>query len=94
MDKCITEIVCDMSTWTDHYPTGCIMYHYGQMIDSAYCDSADEYIEYIESYKANMSKSVTEIRFIFDGFDLDNSTAIDCAKEVYEAFRNMLYDGR
>lgn len=90
MDRYITRVVCDLSAWTDHYPTGCIMYHYDQMIDSAYCDNAEEFIEYIESYKANMLPNVTDIHFIFDGFDLDNSTAIDCAKEVYEAFREMI----
>ena len=92
-DNYITKIVVDLSAWTDHYPTGCIMYQCNQMIDSAYCDNADEFIEYIDSYKAHFLPNVTEIRFIFDGYDLDNSTALDCAKEIWNYFHELVYGG-
>ena len=91
MDKYITRIDVDLSAWTDHYPTGCILYHYDQMIDSAYCDNADEFIEFIESNKKNLLPHVTDVRFIFDGYDLDNSTATDCAKEIWEAVSELIY---
>lgn len=90
-DMYITKIVVDLSAWTDHYPTGCIMYHYDQMIDSAYCDNANEFTEYIDSYKAHLLPNVTEVRFIFDGYDLDNSTALYCAKEIWEYAYKLIY---
>ena len=86
-DRYITKIVVDLSAWTDHYPTGCIMYHYDQMIDSQYCDNVDEFIEYIDSFKGKYIKYELDIRFVFDGYDLDNSTALDCAREIYEHVR-------
>lgn len=92
-DRYITKIVVDLSAWTDHYPTGCIMYHYDQMIDSVYCDDADEFIEYIESFKDKIIPYVTDIRFVFDGYDLDNSTAINCAKEIWNYFHELVYGG-
>lgn len=92
-DRYITKIVVDLSAWTDHYPTGCIMYHYDQMIDSAYCDNTDEFIEYIESFKDKIIPYVTDVRFIFDGYDLDNSTATDCAKEIWNFTHELIYGG-
>lgn len=89
----ITKIVIDLSAWTDHYPTGCILYHYDQIFDSAYCDNANEFIEYIESYKANLLPNTTEIRFVFDGQDLFYSTALDCAREVWEAVNKIIHEG-
>ena len=92
MDRYITKIVVDLSAWTESHPTGCIMYHYDQIVDSEYCDNADEFIEYIESYKANLLPNITEVKFVFDGFDLDNSTALDCAREVYKAARKIIHE--
>lgn len=90
-DRYITKIEIDLSAWTEHYPTGCILYHYDQMIDSAYCDNADEFIEFIEEYKASLLPGVTDVRFVFDGYDLDNPTAMDCAKEVWEAANELIH---
>ena len=92
MENYITKIEVDLSSWSDHYPTGCILYHYDQVIDSAYCDNAEEFIEYINSYKHLLNRNITYVRFIFDGYDLDEyeSTAIECAKEVYKAFNKLI----
>ena len=91
-DNYITEIVVDLSAWTEHYPTGCILYHYGTEIDSQYCDNVDEFIDYIESFKDSLIPNVTEVRFKFDGYDLDDSsTAFDCAKEIWEYTYNLIY---
>ena len=92
-DNYITEIVVDLSAFTEHYPTGCILYHYGTEIDSQYCDNVDEFIEYIESYKDSLIPNVTDVRFKFDGYDLDNSTATDCAREIWEYTYNLI-DGK
>ena len=87
----ISEIVVDLSAWTQHYPTGCIMYYNGTEVDSQFCDDAEEYIEYIDSFKDKYHPYLTEVRFIIDGYDLDNSTALDCAKEVWQHTYNLIY---
>ena len=92
-DNYITKIVVDLSAWTDHYPCGCIMHHYNTEVDSQYCDNTDEFIEYIESFKDKIVPYVTDIRFVFDGYDLDNSTAINCAKEIWNYFHELVYGG-
>ena len=89
-DDYITKIVVDLSAWTDHYPTGCIMYHYNTEIDSAYCDNTDEFIEYIDGFKDKIIKHVTEMRFVFDSYDIDNETALECAREVREHFYELI----
>ncbi len=96
MNKYITKIVVDLSAWVEHYPTGCILYYYDQTIDSAYCDNADEFIEYIESHKTNILPGITEVCFMFNGYDLDDSysTAMDCAKEVWEAVDDIIHKRR
>lgn len=87
----ITKILVDLSAWTDHYHTGCILYHYDTEVDSQYCDNTDEFIEYIDSYKDKLIKYVTDVRFMFDGHDIYNSTVMDCAKEIWEHVYNLIY---
>ena len=86
-DKKITLIVIDLSAWSDHYPTGCILYHYYEEIDSEYCDNTQEFIEFINQYK-NKLLPYTEIRVRFDADDLDNEPAHQCAREV----RDYIYE--
>ena len=82
MSKLVNRIEIDLSTWTDHYPTGCCLFDGSDMIDSQYCDNANEFISFIDWYKNDIDKHVV-VNVIFDGYDLDNETAMECAKEVY-----------
>ena len=87
----ITKIVVDLSSWTDHYPTGCILYDCGTEVDSQYCDNADEFIEFIDTYKNSLIPHVTEVRVVFDSYDLDNESARECAEEVINHINSLMY---
>ena len=87
----ITEIVIDLSEWTKHFPTGCILYHCGTEVDSQYCDNAEEFIEFIDSYKDSLIPYVTDVNVIFDVYDLDNETARECANEVWNHIHKLMY---
>ena len=91
MKNKITRIVVDLSAWSEHYPTGCVLYHHSDIVDDEYCDNADEFIEFIESHKADIIPGITDVQFVFDGFDIDNETALDCAKEVWEYAYKLIH---
>ena len=88
-ERYITTIVVDLGDWTSNYPTGCIMYHYDQVVDSAFCENAGEFIEYIRSFKAYFVPH-TKVKFVFDMYDVDNSTVLDCAREIWKAVYEMI----
>ena len=87
----ITKIVVDLSAWSDHYPSGCLIYHYDTEVDSQYCDNVDEFNEFIDGFKDRCVPYLTEVSFIFSGYDLDNDTALECAKEVWKHVHNLIY---
>ena len=87
----ITKIVIDLSAWGEHYPTGCILYNSERVIDSEYCDDAAEFIEFIEAYKELLIPYATDVRFVFDAYDLDNESAKECAKEVWNHVHDLIY---
>lgn len=89
----ITKIIVDLSAWSEHYPTGCILYSYERFVDSEYCDNATEFIEYINKHKSNYT-NMTEIRFVFDGNDLNNDSAKECAMEIFEHFNSIKTEGK
>lgn len=82
MEK-IGKIVLHMEDWTAHYPTGATIYAVdGVMIDSEFCDNAKEYIEFLARYKERIRKDKPVIQVDFDIDDLEESTVMDCVKEV------------
>lgn len=87
----ITKIVVDLSAWEEHYPCGCIMYNNSVEIDSQFCDDAEEFIEYIWEFKDMLVPYLTNVEFVFDGYGLDNESALSCAKKVWEYTHNLIY---
>lgn len=87
----ITKIVIDLGEWEEHYPTGCVLYNNDEVVDSEFCDNAEEYIEFIDRYKDFYVQYLTEVRVVFDAYSLDNETAMECAKEVWEHIHGLIY---
>ena len=81
MDKPITKIELCLTSWTEHYPTGAVAYNGDEMIDSDYCDTVEEYKEFIDRI-APFCTPWTSVFASIDPEDIDTSNVIDVAKEV------------
>ena len=94
-ERYITKIEINLTSWSDHYPTGCVLYHYDQVVDSAYCDSVEEYVDYFEENKENFLPHITEVVFVFSAYDFDDdfefNAVTECAKEVRKYAHDFIY---
>lgn len=81
--KKITKIEVVLTEWSEHYPTGCVLYHYNELVDSEFCDNAEEFIEFIGKHKDEISPWCN-VNFVFGGYDLEEESARECAKKVWE----------
>lgn len=77
-----TRIEICLETWTEHEPTGIQIFDGNTYVDSAYCDNAEEFIEYLDTIaddiKANQPDVVVHIKLD----DIDSSTVLDCVMEI------------
>lgn len=89
----ITKVVIDLSTWEEHYPTGCVLYNNDDVVDSEFCDNAEEYIEFLDKYKESFVPYLTEVKVVFDAYSLDNKNAMKCAKKVWKHIHDLIHGG-
>ena len=89
--KYVTKVLIDLSNWFSNYPSGCILYHFDEVIDSEYCNNAEDYKYFLNRNKDLLQENLfgTEVQVLFDMDDLEDETAIKCAKEVRDYIYNL-----
>lgn len=79
----IGKIVLCLDQWGEHYPTGCMIYDDGgYVIDSDWCDNADEYKEFLGRYKKEIKLHKPQIVAEINIDDIDYTNVMDCVREV------------
>ena len=88
----IGKIEVDLGEWSEHYPTGIVVYDvHGEVVDSDYRETAEEFIDYLKKYEDKIRKQHPKIQVILDIDDLDKdeSSAIDCCRKIKEYCDNV-----
>ena len=65
----IDTILIDIEDWGMHMPTGAIAYDSGKVVDSAYCDTVEEFREFFEKIKPRLYP-IARLSFRVDSGDL------------------------
>lgn len=87
----IKEIIIDLEEWTEHYPTGAIIYFKDGSEDSDYCDNAEEFKEFLGRHKDDIKNSLdANVVIRMNLYDIDVSTVTDVAKEVQDYICSLI----
>lgn len=79
----ISKIEIHLEDWTAHYPSGIILYDFsGNIVDSDYADTIDEFKEVIDRYKEEIKANKPQVIAIIDMDDADISNVWEIAKEI------------
>ena len=79
----ISKIEIHLEDWTAHYPSGIILYDFeGNMVDSDYADTVDEFKEVIDRYKDEIKENNPQVIAIIDMGDADISNVWEIAREI------------
>lgn len=87
----ITKIVFHLQDYLEHYPTGAVAYDgNGEMVDSDYCDTKEEFQEFVDR-NINRCRLSAQVEVIIDPRDIEISNVVEMAKEIghyaYEALK-------
>lgn len=88
----IQSIDLYMQDWTNSYPTGAIInYSEGEEF-SEFCDSVEEYKEFLRNRRKEILDSKPRVIVLLDADDVGTSTVIDAAKEIRDFIKDGLPD--
>ena len=91
--QAVKKIVIDLTDWSKPYPTGAIAYDSNDsVIDSAYCDNADEFAEFFDTHREEIN-SDTELVFKISAGDFDILELEKLVYSIRDAFWKILEGG-
>ena len=100
MIKTTRVLEIDLRSYAEHYPCGAVLYKcfqenvQSELLDGQYCDTLQDFKEFIDRNKSIMDIGNTELRFRIDPDDIDTSNVMDMTKDIAEYIKALKAGGR
>ena len=79
----------DLTCWCEHYPTGAIIHFVDGTEEGEFCDTVEEYKEFLSMYRDRFSRYGTEFIVKINMMDIGTSNVIEAAKEIDEFIQQI-----
>ena len=91
----VKTIEIDLRNWCAGAPTGAVLYDGGyegwsEVIDSEYCDSVEDFKDFITRNSSSLDPSETEITFRIEAADISTSNVMSVACEIADSISYAL----
>lgn len=85
----LTEIVVCLEEWAQPYPTGALAKSYASVVDSEYCETAEEFGAFFEKHKEELDNA--RLVFSIAADDLDNEELMRLVKSIQKEWFDMMW---